>query len=63
MKLRDLQGVFPDVKTQDMGLHPVVLEGQTEDIWPRSWGGRMQREGTKFCVRHFGAQVRYLQRG
>ena len=37
----DLRGIFPgDVKTEDVGLHPVVLKRQTEAIWPESGGGR-----------------------
>ena len=41
MKGRDLRGIFPgDVKTQDMGSHPMVLERQTEAVWPESGAGR-----------------------
>lgn len=60
----DLRGILPgDVKTQDVGLHPVVLERQTEAIWPESGGGRERGGCTQCRVRPFGAQVRYLQTG
>ena len=46
----DLQGILPgDVKTQDVGLHPVVLERQTEAIWPESGGGRERGDAPRPC--------------
>lgn len=64
MKGRDLRGIFPgDVKTQDMGSHPMVLERQTEAVWPESGAGRERRGCMECRVRPFGAQERYLQRG
>lgn len=60
----DLRGIFPgDVKTEDVGLHPVVLKRQTEAIWPESGGGREGGGGTERGVRPSGAQVRHLQTG
>lgn len=63
-EVRDLRGIFPgDAKTRDVALHPVVLERQTEGIWPESGGGRERRECIEGRVRPFGEQVGYLQRG
>lgn len=49
------------MKTQDVGLPPVVLEEQTHKISDlRDGEGERKGEGMEFCFRHFGAQVRYL---